>query len=277
MLGKPVNPMSKNIQPGCFEVSNQVIAVVVLQYSFAEHVDTEDEDILNRLTELATSHGFPKFVPAEQRSVQINSQNKPQESRTSVLRFLDEAMRKGVSLSRDSVVYFACDHPSYEASFGLFEKFVDSVAPLIGGPSLSGLGLRYVNIIPQSLSRSPLVPGVSGLKTSGILSEFTHSHAKSEYWCETRDGRLFVKTATKHGTTLPDSLGYADIVFDKTRLTSFNEMVVHLDIFETSTYQDAIQLTEAKGKMSDVRLRISQAFLDILSDQGKIDLGVEPK
>lgn len=263
--------------PGQYVVNQNVLSVVIVQCNFSKKLDVSSATMLESLSGICKDLGFPKYLPAEHRSVNYSDSGMETRS-TTIHRYLNDSITKGVSISSETAVYFTNEHTDFDDTLNVFISFLERAAE-VADKHFEGLGIRYVNVIPPSISLNPLSESISGFAATGILGPFAekHSHAHTQFWCETDNGRLYVRTSLKHGTTMPQDLGHADIVFDKQRLISFNDMVYHLDIYETNNFSEELKLNELSTVFGDIRLRIAQAFLDALSAQGIADLQIEPK
>lgn len=264
-----------NFSAGKFVIGRQdTLVLVAYQVWLSKPVEDAELDA-DVVKGFASELGFSKYMPYKQ-GVVSPGQPTPPEINT-VERFLNNELNCGFAVAKESISLFTSKYEGFDQLASIYKSILHGVCSSCGtDESFHSLGVRYLNRFPLNDS-GPLAAGISGFRPSGILEQFEHQHPSSDFWCQTEKGRLHVRSALNHGSTSPENMGYADVVFDNSLLRSFDEMVTHLDIFESLTDKEGMTTDEVFEELGSARLRISQAFLDSISDEQIVYLGMKQK
>ena len=271
--------MVENFHVGEFILDPAVspLAFVIASITFSEPIDANANE-LKATKECFSKAGFSIESRRTQRNVQLGVTT-PVVDQYVVYQYLDVDRKRGASISKKSLSYFASDHQGIDDLsssvgnvFGCFEIG-------FGQRSIESVGLRYVNVFQLESVPSKLVSNsLTGLAHRGLTTPDQHFHHNYEFWCETDGGRIHTRYAVTHGDRRPEQLGVANSVFPERTLGGYDDNYCHLDIFEnTRKIERIIRLPDFDEFLRNMNRRIEQAFLNAVTDKAMTSWGARPR
>ena len=242
-------------------LSDPPVAIVLAQFTLLSPIAPLDP----RLRELFKQIGLLRMKSKHERRFSLRPDSHVPEVREKVVTiFLDQRQERGVSLDGNNLIYFTGMHTNFSEFAEALSEIVACTTP--GGIDFKfqSMALRYVNVFEILEDNLDVMSSsLRGMNWKNLGNR--HHHHKYQFWCETDRGRLDLRFATEHGDKLPENLGHAADVFSPMHLRSSDEIVAHLDIFETTKpVTDSSACSRWKNCLKEMNRTIEAAFIDAI-------------
>ncbi len=240
-------------------LSNPPVAIVLAQFTL---FPSNSSHVSPTLRELFKSVGLVRMTTKHERSVTMRPDSPTPEIRERVVTvFLDKDHEKGVSLDGSNLICFTGNHKDFDSFLLFLSDIVQCAVTAKIEFVVKNIALRYINVFDiEDDSLDVMAESLRGVRWQSLGK--SHHHHKYSFWCETDRGRLDFRFATEHGDRHPADLGHAASVFSPKHLRSSDEIVGHLDIFESSKpSKEGFGWEKAKDYLIEMHRTIEAAFI----------------
>lgn len=249
--------------PGKFRLKNPPLALVLAQFELCESVNRSGEEVRDSLR----VYGLERLSKKLERKVTIRANDlTPIVQNSDTFIIVDANNTRGVSVSRSLVNYFTSTHTGFASFLENVSKALSCLGRPIDDLRFKAISLRYVNAFHIDTSLTEIVrDSLGGIDRTAFQHD--HHHHLYHFWCETNNGRLDVRFSTEHGDSKPKDLGHAEIVYPPRYLWSYDQLVGHLDIFETWKKKADTSYVDWEGGvdvLKTMNCNIEQAFLNVI-------------
>ncbi len=258
-----------NFEPSKFTLSKPPLAVVLAQFGLQYPIS---DSTLNNMRSSLRRAGLERLTKRRDRTVSFSPPSiepKVQDLEVSIL--VDSKNSKGVSVAGNTISCFTGRHSNFTDFIQYLSQVVASISGGGGTFEATSVALRYINVFEIGDDPATVVKqSLRGLERFNLGKE--HHHHNYEFWCDTDQGRLTLRFSTTHGDRKPAQIGHADVVFPHDRLTSYDVMVGHLDIFaNTNALSPPSNWEASKGILQRMNLDIEQAFLNAIDESALVN------
>lgn len=246
-------------------LKNPPVAIVLAQFTLASQTGPQ---VSPKLRELFKSVGLVRMTTKHERSVTLRPDSPTPDIRERVVTvFLDKDHERGVSLDGSNMICFTGNHKDFSHFLLFLSDIVQCTITAEVTFLVTNIALRYINVFDiEDDSLDVMTESLRGVRWQGLGK--SHHHHKYSFWCETDRGRLDFRFVTEHGDRQPADLGHAASVFSKRHLRSSDEIVGHLDIFESSKpTKDGFGWEQTKEYLIEMNRTIETAFINAINPQ----------
>ena len=242
---------------------NPPVAIVLAQFALAPSTSSQ---VSHQLRELLKSVGLVRMTTKHERSVTLRPDSPTPDIRERVVTvFLDVNHEKGVSFDGSNLLCFTGNHKDFDSFLLFVSDIVQCTVTAKINFVFTNIALRYINVFEiEDDCLDVMTESLRGMRWQDIGKP--HHHHKYSFWCETDRGRLDFRFATEHGDRPPADLGHAASVFSPKHLRSSDEIVGHLDIFESSKpSKDGFGWEKTKDYLIEMHQTIEAAFINAIN------------
>lgn len=250
-------------------LENPPVAIVLAQFTLATPTGSQ---VSLELRELLKQVGLVRMTTKHERSVTLRPDSAAPEIRERVVTvFLDKDHELGVSLDGSNLVCFTGKHKDFSHFLLFLSDIVRCTITAEINFLVTTIALRYINVFDiENDSLDVMSESLRGVRWKGLGK--SHHHHKYAFWCETDRGRLDFRFTTEHGDRQPADLGHAASVFSPKHLRSSDEIVGHLDIFESSKpAKEGLGWEQTKEYLTEMNRTIEAAFINAIDPQALIE------
>lgn len=254
-------------EPGHFKLADAPLAVVLAQFTLQRAVSSES---FVKLRESLRSLGLERMTKKRERSVSITPASiNPVVTDFDVWTLIDRMNTKGMAIAGKSLTCFMATHVSFQAFSAYIGGITTAMSACGSTFETTSIALRYVNVFEIGDDPTTVVTtSLGGLNRDGIGKD--HHHHTYEFWCDTDYGKLTLRFSTTHGDKKPAQLGHAEVVFPMRFLSSYDEIVGHLDIFAATSANKPLNppadWISTAATLKTMNLTIERAFLNAINE-----------